>query len=215
MGFPLIFAVRFLRANQNALWAIVEDNRSNTFLNVTYQGVIDGVRNVLWNEFTLMLNPNLIIKCEFSKKSKINSITHLKYGRQISATFTDGENTLKQNEDAFMTCGLLETYHLEEFKIEIIDDDITIQYLKPKILVSFLADLIYKMNNLIVDEFGNVVYDASKLVVRSDTEAHNSLIDRNLIEVLAKPLMDNKLMFLGSIGDLGFQLNKWKEYGGK
>ncbi len=81
MGFPLLFAIRFMRANQNALWAIVEDDRSSTFLNVTYQGVIDGVRNVFWNEFSLMLNPNLILKCEFSKSAKINSITHSEYGK--------------------------------------------------------------------------------------------------------------------------------------
>ncbi len=81
--------------------------------------------------------------------------------------------------------------------------------------MAFLADLIYKMNNLVVDEFGSVIYDASKLIVRSDTDAHSSLINRRMIEVLAKPLVDNNLMFLGAIGDLEFQLNKWKEYGGE
>ncbi|MGB3342829.1 MAG: hypothetical protein WBA61_02855 [Aequorivita sp.] len=215
MGFPLLFAIRFLRAKQNALWAIVEDDRSNTILNVTYQGVIDGVRNVIWNEYTLMINPKLIVKCEFSKSTKINSISHPIYGQQVSATYTDGNKTLTQKEEAFMTCGLLETYNLEEIKVEKISDDITIQYLKPKIPVAFLADLIYKMNNLIVDEFGNIVYDASKLVVRSDTGAHDTLINRKMIELIAKPLVDENLLFIGAIGDLEKQFGKWKEFGGK
>ena len=161
-------------------------------------------------------NPNLVIKCEFSKSSTIDSIIHQEYGRQISATYTDGTNTLTQNgSSAFMTCGFLETYGLQEFKVEKINDDKTIQYLKPTLFTAFLADLIYKMNNLIVDEFGNVVYDASKLLVRSDTGAHDNLINRRIIEVLAKPLIEKKLLFIGAIGDIEKQLNKWKEFGGK
>jgi hypothetical protein len=216
MGFPLLFAIRFLRAKQNALWAIIEDDRSSTSINVTYQATIDGVRNVVWNEYLLTTNPNLVIKCEFSKSSTIDSIIHQEYGRQISATYTDGTNTLTQNgSSAFMTCGFLETYGLQEFKVEKINDDKTIQYLKPTLFTAFLADLIYKMNNLIVDEFGNVVYDASKLLVRSDTGAHDNLINRRIIEVLAKPLIEKKLLFIGAIGDIEKQLNKWKEFGGK
>jgi hypothetical protein len=216
MGFPLLFAIRFLRAKQNALWAIVEDDRSSTSLNITYQGVIDGVRNVIWNEFILTPNQNLIVKCEFSKSANINSIVHPEFGKQISATYTDGKETLVQNEsEAFMTCGLLETYDLKEVKVEKINNDITVQYLKPTNFTAFLADLIYKMNNLIVDEFGNVVYDASKLIVRSDTGAHDTLVNRQMIELLAKPLVDKNLLFIGAIGDMDKQLNKWKEFGGK
>lgn len=216
MGFPLLFAIRFLRAKQNALWAIVEDNRTSTSLNVTYQDIIEGVRNVVWNEYILTINPNLIIKCMYSKSSKNNSITHSEFGNLRSATYTDGHVSLTQNEsEASMTCGLLETYNLEEFKVETIDNDITVQYLKPTNLTAFLADLIYKTNNLPVDEFGNIVYDASKLIVRSDTGAHDDLINRQMIEILAKPLVDNNLLFLGSIGDIDKQLKKWKEFGGK
>lgn len=216
MGFPLLFAIRFLRAKQNALWAIVEDDRNLTSLNITYQSVIDGVRNVIWNEFALTPNPHLIIKCMFSKSTEINSITHPKYGNQISAIYTDGKETLKQEKsEAFMTCGLLEAYNLKEFKVEKIDNDTTIQYLKPTCFTAFLADLIYKMNNLIVDDFGNVVYDASKLIVRSDTGVHNTLVNRQIIESLAKPLVDKNLLFIGAIGDMDKQLNKWIEFGGK
>ena len=111
--------------------------------------------------------------------------------------------------------GLAGSFETEEFKVEKIDDDITIQYLKPTYFTAFLADLIYKMNNLIVDEFGNVVYDASKLIVRSDTGAHDTLVNRQMIELLAKPLVDKNLLFIGAIGDMDKQLNKWKEFGGK
>lgn len=216
MGFPLLFAIRFLRARQNALWAIVEDDRSSSFLNVTYQSTIDGIRNIVWNEYSLMLNPNLVIQCEFSKSAQINSVEHHKYGKQVSATYTDGINSLTQeNSEAFMTCGFLETYNLQEFKIEKVDEDRTLQYLKPTLSVAFLADLIYKMNNLIVDEFGNIVYDASKLLVRSDTGVHDTLVNRRIIENLAKPLVEKKLLLIGAIGDIGKQLNKWKEFGGK
>jgi hypothetical protein len=216
MGFPLLFAIRFLRAKQNAFWAIIEDDRSSTALNITHQAAIDGVRNVIWDEYILTPNPNLVIQCEFSKSANINSISHPEFGKQVSVTFTTGKNSLSQRDsEAFMTCGLLETYGFKEFKVEKVDDDKTIQYLRPTLFTAFLADLIYKMNNLIVDGFGNVVYDASKLLVRSDTGAHNTLVNRQIIETLAKPLVDNQMLFIGAIGDLTKQLNKWKEFGGK
>jgi hypothetical protein len=52
-------------------------------------------------------------------------------------------------------------------------------------------------------------------LVRSDTGAHDTLINRQIIEALAKPLVDKNLLFIGAIGDNEKQLNKWKEFGGK
>ena len=215
LGLPLFFAVRFLRANKNALWAIVEDNNRNvTSLTVCYQDVIDGVRKVIWDEYILTPNPNLIVICEFSKSSKNKSVTHLQYGTQISATFTDGKNTLKQTKDAFITCGFLEAYDLEEIKVEKIDKDITLQYLKPKLFTAFLSDLIYRINNIIVDESGTTTYNASKLLVRSDTDAHDTLVNRRMIEFFAKPLLEKNLIFLGGISNMEDHYNKWIEFGG-
>lgn len=213
IGHPLFFAIRFLKANQHAVWTIIEDDKKNTSINVTYQSIIDGVRNVLWDEYVLTPNPKLLVICKFSKSSKENSVIHAEFGTQIEATFTDGKNTISQSKEAFMTCGLLEAYNLQEIKVEKISEDITLQYLKPQLGSVFLADLIYRMNNLIADEFGNVAYDASKLLVRSDTSAHDTLITREIIEILAQPLIRSNLLFIGAIGDMDTQFNKWKEYG--
>jgi hypothetical protein len=216
LGFPLIFAVRFLKVNKHALWAIVEDNnRIVSSLNVNIQDVVDGVRKIIWDEYILTLNQNLIVICEFSKSSKNKSVIHPQYGTQIGAIFTDGKNTLKQTENAFITCSLLEAYDLEEIKVEKITEDITCQYLKPKILPAFLGDLVYKMNNIIVDEFGMTTYNASKLLVRSDTGAHDTLANRKMIEFFVKPLFEKHLIFLGSIGNIEDHYRKWLEFGGK
>ena len=215
LGLPLYFAVRFLRFNNSALWAIVRDDRSDTFLHVNYDNVVNGLRHVFWDEYCLTPNPQLIIIAKFSKSSKVPSVGHPEYGTQIELKFTEnGTKTLftLKNQDALMTSALMEAYHLDEIKVEKVDEDITLQYLKPTVMTAFLADLIFKTNRLPVDEFGRTIYDASKLIVRSDTDAHDNLIDRQKVELIAKPLIDNHVLFVGEIKD---HLALWKSLGGQ
>ena len=63
--------------------------------------------------------------------------------------------------------------------------------------VGLLADLIFKFNSLPVDEFGRIVYDAAKLIVRSDTDAHNKLMNREKIETIIAPLVAHKVLSYG------------------
>jgi hypothetical protein len=215
LGLPLYFAVRFLRFKDSALWAIIQDDRSATYLNVTYGNVVNGLRQVFWDEYTLMPNPQLIIVAKFSKSSTISSVGHSEYGTQVELAFT--ENAIKtlftlSNEQTFFASLLMEAYNLKEIKIEKIDEDITLQYLKPTLMTAFLADLIFKANRLPIDEFGRIVYDASKLIVRSDTDAHDKLIDREKVEFITKPLIENQVLFVGEIGD---HLQRWKSLGGQ
>ena len=77
LGLPLFFAVRFLKFNNSALWAIVQDNdRSSTFLHVTYDNIINGLRHVFWDEYCLTPNPNLVVISKFSKSSTVSSVSH-------------------------------------------------------------------------------------------------------------------------------------------
>ncbi|NQV18296.1 MAG: hypothetical protein HQ534_07135 [Armatimonadetes bacterium] len=216
LGLPLFFAVRFLKFNNSALWAIVKDkDRSSTYLHVTYDNIINGFRHVFWDEYCLSPNPNLIVVARFSKSSTVSSVSHPDYGIQIELTFTEnGNKTLYtlHNEEALLTSGLMEAYNLEEIKVEKVNDDITLQYLKPTLMTAFLADLIFKTNRLPVDEFGRIIYDASKLIVRSDTGAHDNLIDRNKVELIAKPLIESHILFVSKIKD---HLTLWKSLGGQ
>lgn len=215
MGFPLFFAVRFLRFNNSALWAIVKDDRTNTFLHVDYENVVNGLRHVFWDEYCLTPNPALVIIAKYSRSSTIPTVRHSKYGRQIELTFTEnGTKTLfsLKNEDALLTSALMEAYNLEEINIEEVDEDLTLQYLKPTLMTAFLADLIFKTNRLPLDEFGRTIYDASKLIVRSDTDAHSKLLDRQKIEMITEPLIDNGVLFVGEIKD---HLELWKSLGGQ
>lgn len=215
LGLPLFFAVRFLRFNNSALWAIVRDDRSDTFLHVNYDNVVNGLRHVFWDEYCLTPNPHLVIIAKFSKSSTVPSVGHPEYGTQIELTFTEnGTKTLfsLQNQDALMTSALMEAYHLDEIKVEKIDEDITLQYLKPTVMTAFLADLIFKTNRLPIDEFGRTIYDASKLIVRSDTDAHDNLMDRQKVEFIARPLIDNHVLFVGEIKN---HLALWKSLGGQ
>ena len=215
LGLPLFFGVRFLRFNDSALWAIVKDDRSETYIHVDYSNIIEGFRHVFWDEYCLTPNPALIIVAKFSKSSKTSSVGHSEFGTQIELEFREGEDKALFslfNEETFLTSALMEAYNLKEYKVEKVDDDVTLQFLKPTLVTAFLADLIFKTNRLPVDEFGRVIYDASKLIVRSDTDAHDKLIDRQKIEMIARPLIDKNVLFVGEIKD---HLILWKSLGGQ
>lgn len=218
MGLRLFFAVRFLRFKENALWAFIEDdNRNQTHLHADYENVISGLRHVFWDDYVLTVHPNLIMVCEFSKSNSIPSCTHLDYGTQVKVIFKtiDSDEILYEisGTDSFFPCAVMESYFLEEIKVEEKSDDITLQYLKPKLQTAFVSDLVYKTNRLARDEFGNIVYDASKLVVRSDTGVHDTLVTKDIIQVIAQILIDKNVLFLGSIGEPKEHLRLWKSFG--
>ncbi|CAM3692961.1 hypothetical protein MUGA111182_03545 [Mucilaginibacter galii] len=214
LNLPLYFAVRFLRFNNSALWAIVKDeDRSITSLQVNYSDIVTGYRSAFWDEYSILLNPLLILVAEYSKSSTIASLGHQQHGTQISIQFLENQTPLLKLEggDGFMTSAFMECFNLEEVEVEKVDDDITRQYLKPTLAASLLADLIFKMNRLPVDEFGRIVYDATKLIVRSDTDAHEKLIDRKTIEAILPPLVRANILSFGIIGN---HLERWKQLGG-
>ena len=154
------------------------------------------------------------ILVKYSKSSAVSSVGHKDFGTQVELVFTENETkTLYSvaNEDSMLVSALMEAYNLIEVRTEIIDDDTTLQYVKPQLFTAFLADLIFKINRLPTDEFGRIIYDASKLIVRSDTDAHDKLIDRTMLEHIVKPLVDNKVLFIGEIND---HLARWKSLGG-
>lgn len=212
----LFFAIRFLRIKQSALWAIVEDaDRTSTYLHADYGNIVKGFRHIFWDEYTLSLHPNLSLICKFSKSSTIDSVSHEIFGKQIEATITNGVDTVILDADvSFISCAFLEAYDLVESKVEVINTDVTLQYLKPSLSTVFLADIIFKLNSLPVDEHGNIMYDASKLIVRSDTGVHSKLADRSLIDKIAKFFLRNKFLFRGSVGDQKENYELWKSLGG-
>jgi len=212
---PLLFAVRFVRFKQHALWAFVEDDRNSTYVHATYNDIVQGVRNVLWDEYTCMINPKLYIIAEFNKYVVKSSVIHKDFGKQTKLTVTDGNETIELDDGSleFLYSAFFETYSLEVTGTKQGTEGTTYQYLKPTISTVFLADIVFRMNRLPVDEHGSIAYDAAKLIVRSDAKIHDSLINREYVEVIIGDLIKKKFIFLGIIGDEDRHFKKWKEYG--
>jgi len=89
---PLIIAIRFVRFRDHALWALIEDDRSKTSFNVTYNDCIQGVRHILWDEYSILLNPTLTLVAEYSIDSMENTVSHSTYGRQNKLILRTSEN---------------------------------------------------------------------------------------------------------------------------
>ena len=104
---------------------------------------------------------------------------------------------------------MLDTFQLVQTNVEEKDNDITIQLKKPQIQFLLLADLIYKMNKLPRDDDGNIVYDASRLLVEDENKSQ--LVDRNIVETVIRPLITNDIIAIGSIGDPAKHFERWEE----
>jgi hypothetical protein len=84
LGMPLLFAVRFMKARQNAVWAVVWDrDRSKSSLSVGINDVSEGVGPVIWNDFLLMLRPDLMIIKQYDKSFEVADVGNIDHGAAL------------------------------------------------------------------------------------------------------------------------------------
>lgn len=216
-GLPLLFAIRFLRFEHNALWIIVEDSeRESTFLRVIYQDLINGVRHVLWDEYSYFLRPSMHFKGVFDATYNGDGVRHPEYGtqREFQIIVDDQVISITDAHDAFIYSMFFEAFGLKEIKVKR-QGSITYQILAPQRATCSIADMIYSCNRLPRDAKGRVVYDASKIVARTDTKSVRTLVGRELIDRIARPLCNGNLLYIVGFGKPEAHLDKWRQYGGQ
>lgn len=215
-GMPLLLAVRFLRFSESALWVIVEDSdRQLTSLKIKMGDLIRGVRHIIWDEYFLLLRPRVYFIAVFDSKDKGVGVIHSRLGIQKEFHIIVDDQTISLfDKEAGLYSMFFESFNLEESKIEC-NGSIGYQYLVPKIQMCSIADIIFRLNRLVCDEKGQVIYDASKIIARSDIDSDFPLFDRNLVVRVAQPLIDSDLLLMIGVGEQGMHLQKWRQYGGR
>ncbi|NLH47737.1 MAG: hypothetical protein GX444_03935 [Myxococcales bacterium] len=216
IGVPLLFAVRFTRFRDGAVWVIHEDNdRSQTNLKIRINDMIGGLRTVLWDECNFLLRPGLTFRAIYDRDSQDKGIFVRDFGPQVDfQCCVDGQFQSFPKENAWRYSVFFEAFDLAEDKVEQ-QGSITYQELVPHIQSRSIADIIYSCNNLPTDEKGRKTYDASKIVVRIEEELDPAVISKPRVIAVAQKLMEDKLIFLGHFGEPEKHLEKWRRIGGK
>ncbi len=214
-GLPLVFAVRFLTLHGIALWVIVEDrDRSKKSLTITMSDWIQGLRPVLWNEYSYMLFPRTYFEATYSPDITGDNVRHSEYGEQIAfhVITTKGRVALS-GKDAILASAFFEAYGLEEAASKREDNLVHVTYQARNLMMS-IADLIYGMNRLPRDENGRMVYDASK-ALRELADGHTAtLVGRDLVEHLGGKFCDIGALGIVEFGEPEERYQRWLATGG-
>jgi len=211
-GVPLLFAVRFLRFAQNALWIVVEDsNRKSTSLTVTIENLVDGVRHIIWDEYWYMLRPGIYFKGIFDLNHPKDGVQHPQYGTQRELQIIVDSKTISfEGSNAVVYSAFFEAFDLEEVEVQK-QGSITHQILVPQLLLCSMVDMVYNFNRLPSDDQGQSIYDASKMIKQLNSESY----DIDLVDKVAQSLAHQDLLFFTGFGEKETHLEKWRQYGGQ
>lgn len=209
---PLLFAVRFLRFESNAVWVIVDASRQGgTCVKITIQDLIAGVRHILWDEVWYMVLPNTYFVSVFDPTYNEPGVAHQDYGTQRELQIVSGDKAVSfTGAEATVYSAFFEAFHPTEVKVQK-QNHLTYQFLAPQLLFCSMADMVYILNRLRRDEQGQTVYDASKMLVQLEP----TLYDMSFISKVAASLAYQDLLFRVGFDEKDGYLEKWRLYGGK
>lgn len=214
-GLPLIIAVRFLKFGNHALWVmILDDDPTQTAINITPADLAKSVRHVLWNEYMYMPIPDLIaeyvlrpkpfpgISHEIEGAGYLHEARYHSYARNIHVSVVGVE--------AMMTRAFLEVFQPKEVHRKNEADAVHICY-ENSALTCFVSDLLFYFNRLPSNEKGETTFDPSRILAGMDT----LLITRELTDAIAGMFFRENLMGYVTIGEDEVHINKWLALGGR
>lgn len=194
---PLFFAVRFTEFESSALWVMCgDDDRSRTTLTIRLEDLTRSERHVLWDEYLLMLRPSVYFRAVYDPDADPIGIRHLEHGNLCEFDIITEDRAIRlHGSDASLAYGVFQGFHLREAE-RTQEGNKTARIYTPTMLAAFLADLIYKPNLMISTEFGNTIFNASRVLALSDQESRLGLFDRNLIESVTGFFCNEDILFV-------------------
>ena len=212
---PLVFAVRFLRVKQSAVWVMVDASDNNQkSLTITVNDMLHGIRHVLWDEVSYLLHPDVQFRCVYNRDLPNSGVYHPEYGQLVEFEIIGDNNklTMKESQAGFVSgfCGGFAPRLLHREK----QGAVTVCISAPRVLFCDAPNMIYKFNRLATDEDGRMSYDASKILAHSDQGGPVPLMTRTLFDWVVDSIEAAGLMSAGGVG-AEEQLAKWRQYGGR
>jgi hypothetical protein len=215
IGFPLIFAIRFLRFSDNQYWLIVEDtNRERNTITAEVSDLGKDIRHILWDEYLFFLVPGVRFVFIYKNNGNEEGIGHEKYGELVGLKILNAEEVLDfTGIEAKVLAFFYESFELEERDIRT-EGSKTYVLMVPELYLVFLADLVYKSNMLMTVGRRDTVYEPSRILASSRQGPAPFLVDRGFVENVGRRLLETRSLFLVSVGETDTLLERWRKYGG-
>lgn len=222
-GLPLVFAVRFLRFGDYAVWVMVEDSdRTATSLTASYSDMATGLRRVLWDEYLYYVPANVSFRATFDSAVEDDglSVLHKSFGVQRAFQIVwsrspddpDPKVFDLSKPAAFLIPMFLEGFGLREEKVECSGTQ-TVQTLRAENMMCSVADMIYRINRLPMDTSGRVALDPSRILTGADEGRW--LMGRDTLDMIARDLANAGILSWVGFGEPESHLNQWIACGGE
>jgi hypothetical protein len=214
-GHPLVFAVRFLRFAEPALWVMVDDSqRTRRSITIDVSAFTSGLRPILWDEHAYMLVPGTTFVMTFSPEASGNGMRNVAYGELVELRIvTSGVTYTRAGGEATIAAAFFEAYGLEETSILTVDGRVHVTYSARNMALS-IADLLYGFNRLARDEEGRIVYDAGRVLRQLADGLAPGFATRQFIESFAGNFCDMRVLTACGYGNPVDNFARWLETGG-
>jgi len=211
---PLLFAVRLSDFKQYATWIIKKDTvRKSRSLEVKVNDMLHGMRRIVWDEYAVMILPNVYFRVYYDKSYNGLGIENEEYGKHYKFEIISKDQVVFEftDVDALVYYVFFKTFGFQDVQVYK-EGSKTCVIKVPKFQLRFLSDIVYRLNIFVVDDEGKSIYDASKILVRSDIKSHQTLLTRNFVENVTYPLYQARILGMMGLGNGDEHIEKWREY---
>lgn len=203
---PLLYAVRFLIADQYAFWVIVTAEQLLKKNTLTTNDIVPSLNSILFDNYTIMINPSYTIVRKYSKTEQGIGEIHQELGALQSVSIQDKNGCVYDlaDKDALLFSMLFSVYFTYGTYIETFKDSSTVYAHFDVNQFKTIADIVFMISNLITGEDGEKLYDPTRAIANMDAKDRKiPLLQRSVLEDLFSRINDNchNFFFYGMLGD--------------
>jgi len=195
---PLIFAVRFTMFEGHGIWVLVDSSKlAKSGRRIEVSDFIGNLNHVLFDDYGVYTHPNLYVAHYYDSNFEGPGITHGDHGAldRTVFLFPDEPSIVVDENDQVLVNAFLDNFEFKQVKVER-ESNITCVISSVGSQSRFLSDILFFVNHLAIDEYGETSFDASRAIARMDSKDNSiPLVGREMIEYVMQMMNSKKEMF--------------------
>lgn len=206
-GLPLLYAVRFLKAEGVPFWVIVTAERLLDKNTLTSEDYVPSLNSLIFDNYSLIINSQYTCVRRYSKNNSGIGEVREDLGSLQGITISDSkgvEYALNDN-DAMLFSMLFGVFRTYGTYIETFNGESTVYSHFSSKQFNTLLDVVYRMTNMITDEEGTSIFEPTRAIANMDSPSNPTLLmRRSILEDLIKRVNEKcpNFFFFGMLGDV-------------
>lgn len=194
LGYPLLFAVRFVRYSDYAVWVIVRDDGESSSVRVDMRHFTTGLREHLWNDRFYVIKPGVSIGYVYSQDPETTNLADADFDYLERVVIRDGgKEIVAEGDDAILAGHFLQAFNLESQET-VQQRNQLVEWFHPKSRFATVVDMLYNLNRIIADENGDTIYNPPEILAKADQMDELPLLERDQIEPIAHSLVEQGIL---------------------